>query len=72
MRGSVYKIIDVVGSSEESWEKAAEAAIEVAGKKLKDLRIAEVTKMDMKIDNGRIKAYRVRMNLSFKYHTSED
>lgn len=69
MSGSVYKIIEVVGTSEESWEKAAQTAVATASKKLKDLRIAEITKLDMKIDNGKVTAYRARVSLSFKYHS---
>lgn len=68
MSESVYKIIEVVGTSTESWEKAATAAIETASKSLKDLRIAEVTKLDMKIEDGKVAAYRARVSLSFKYH----
>lgn len=67
MSGSVYKIIELVGSSEVSWEDAAKNAVELAGKSLKDLRIADVIKMDLKIENGKVTAYRTRVNLSFKY-----
>jgi flavin-binding protein dodecin len=66
---SVYKIIDLVGSSPESWEDAARAAVETAGKSLRDLRIAEVTKLDMKIEGGKVTAFRARVKLSFKYVT---
>ncbi len=69
MSGSVYKIIEVVGSSSESWEHAAKAAVETASKSLKDLRVAEVTKLDMKIEDGKVTAYRARVSLSFKYHS---
>ena len=69
MSGSVYKIIEVVGTSNESWEAAAQTAIDTASKSLKDLRVAEVTKLDMKIDNGKVTAYRARVSLSFKYHS---
>ena len=65
---SVYKIIELVGTSTESWEKAAEAAVETASKSLKDLRIVEVVKLDMQIEDGKVKAYRARVQLSFKYH----
>ncbi len=65
---SVYKVIELVGTSEVSWEDAARIAVEKAGKKLKDLRIAEVTKLDMKIEQGKVAAYRARVNVSFKYH----
>ncbi|MGD9634440.1 MAG: dodecin family protein [Pirellulales bacterium] len=63
---SVYKVIELVGTSEVSWDDAARNAVETAGGKLKDLRIAEVTKLDLKIENGKI-VYRTRVNLSFKY-----
>jgi flavin-binding protein dodecin len=66
---SVYKIIELVGTSTESWEKAAETAVETASKSLRDLRIVEVVKLDMQIENGKVKAYRTRLNVSFKYHT---
>ena len=68
---SVYKVIELVGTSAESWEKAAEAAVEVASKSLRDLRIVEVVKLDMQLENGKVKAYRARLNVSFKYHTSD-
>lgn len=68
MSGSVYKIIEVVGTSSESWEAAAQTAIDTASKSLKDLRVAEVTKLDMKIEDGKVTAYRARVSLSFKYH----
>lgn len=68
MTESVYKIIELVGTSEKSWEEAARLAVETASKSLKDLRVAEVTKLDMKIENGRVTAYRARVNVSFKYH----
>lgn len=66
MPTSVYKIIDIVGSSEHSWEEAAERAVQAAGESVHNLRVAEVTKLDMKIENGKIVAYRTRLNLSFK------
>ena len=68
MSDSVYKIIELVGTSEKSWEDAAKNAVEMAGQKLKDLRIAEVVKLDMTIEDGRIALYRARINVSFKYH----
>jgi len=68
MAGSVYKIIEVVGTSTKSWEAAAQTAIDAASKSLKDLRVAEVIKLDMKIENGKVAAYRARVSLSFKYH----
>lgn len=64
---SVYKIIELVGTSSESWEKAAANAVNRASKSLSDLRIAEVKSFDVKLDDGKIEAYRVRMNVSFKY-----
>lgn len=64
---AVYKIVEVVGSSPKSWEDAASAAVEAAAKTLRDLRVAEITKLDMKIDDGKIVAYRARVSLSFKY-----
>jgi hypothetical protein len=69
MSGSVYKIIELVGTSPTSWEDAAKNAIETAGKSLKDLRIAEITQLDMKIENGKVTAYRAKVNLSFKYQS---
>ena len=69
MAESVYKIIDLVGSSPDSWEEAARMAVETAGKSLRDLRIAEVTKLDMKIEGGKVTAFRARVKLSFKYVT---
>ena len=72
MAESVYKVIELIGTSTESWEKAAKAAVETAMKSLKDLRIAEVEKMDMQIEDGEIVAYRTKVKLSFKYHEEED
>ena len=69
MSGSVYKIIELVGSSSTSWEDAAKTAVETAGKTLKDLRIAEITQMDMKIEDGKVTAYRAKVNLSYKYQS---
>lgn len=67
MGNSVYKVIELVGTSNESWEKAASAAVQTASKSLKDLRIAEVVQMDMQIENGQVRAYRAKVKLSFKY-----
>ena len=67
MTESVYKVIELVGSSTESWEKAAENAIKKASESLRDLRIAEVTQMDMHIHEGKIKYYRTKLKVSFKY-----
>ncbi len=67
MSNSTYKIIELVGTSTSSWEDAAKNAVETASKTLKDLRVAEITKLDLKIENGKVAAFRVRVNLSFKY-----
>ncbi len=67
MAESVYKIIELVGTSTESWEKAAAAAVAKAAKSLRDLRIAEVSQLDMVISDGKVEAYRAKVKLSFKY-----
>ena len=67
MADSVYRVTEVIGTSDESWEAAARAAVETAGKTLRDLRIAEVTKMDVQIEGGAITRFRVRLGISFKY-----
>jgi flavin-binding protein dodecin len=67
MAESVYKIIELVGTSTESWEKAAAAAVERAGKSLRDLRIAEVAELDLLIDKGKVEAYRAKVKVSFKF-----
>lgn len=67
MAESVYKIIELVGTSTESWEKATAAAIETAAKTLRDLRIAEITQMDVTVENGKVQLYRVKVKISFKY-----
>ena len=72
MSDSVYKVIELVGTSSESWEKAATMAVETAAKSLRDLRIAEVVQLDMQLDNGKVIAYRAKVKVSFKYHTDED
>jgi dodecin len=72
MSASVYKIIELVGTSSKSWEDAAKTAVETASGSLKDLRIAEITHMDMTIENGKVSAYRARVNLSFKYQKGDD
>jgi dodecin len=64
---AVYKIVEVVGVSESSWEDAGRSAVEIAASSLRDLRVAEVTKMDMKVENGKVTAFRTRVSLSFKY-----
>lgn len=69
MPDSIYKVIELVGTSTKSWEDAAKHAVETASKSLEDLRIAEVSKLDMKVENGKVVAYRVRVHLSFKYKT---
>lgn len=63
----VYKVIELVGTSENSWEDAAKQAIDVANKSLRGLRVAEIAKMDVRLDDGKIVEYRVRVNVSFKY-----
>ena len=67
MTESVYKIIELVGTSTESWEKATAAAIEMAAQSLRDLRIAEVIKLDAQLEDGKIHTYRAKVNVSFKY-----
>ena len=67
MAESVYKVIELVGTSTESWEKAAAAAVSAASKSLRDLRIAEVAELDMQIEDGKVKNYRAKIKVSFKY-----
>jgi len=67
MAESVYKIIELVGTSTESWEKAAMAAVQRASKSLRDLRVAEIAQLDMTMENGKIKAYRAKVKVSFKF-----
>ncbi len=67
MATSVYKVIELIGTSPESWEKAAAAAVGRAAESLRDLRVAEVKVLDMQIEDGRVTAYRARVNVSFKY-----
>ena len=71
MPDSVYKVIELVGTSTESWEKAAATAVEMAAKSLRDLRVAEVVEMDMQIEDGKVRAYRARVHVSFKYEGKE-
>lgn len=71
MSGSTYKIIELIGTSDKTWEEAAKVAVETAGKSLKDLRVAEITKLDMTIEEGRVKSYRARVNVSFKYQKGD-
>jgi len=66
---SVYRVVDVVGVSEKSWEDAGRRAVETAASSLRDLRVAEVTHMDMKVDDGKVTAFRTRVALSFKYES---
>jgi flavin-binding protein dodecin len=68
MNQHVYKVIEIIGSSETSWEDAAKRAVEEAGKSLKDLRIGEVTAQDVKIENGKVVAYRTKLSVSFRFH----
>jgi dodecin len=65
--GGVYRVVDVVGVSKNSWEDAGRRAVETAAASLRDLRIAEVTKMDMRVENGKVREFRTRVALSFKY-----
>jgi flavin-binding protein dodecin len=67
MAESVYKVVEIIGTSPESWEKAARAAVETASKSLRDLRIAEVVEQDVVISGGKVEAYRTKLKLSFKY-----
>ena len=67
MADSVYRVTELVGTSSESWEKAAASAVETASQTLRDLRIAEVIKLDLQLENGQVRAYRTRLKISFKY-----
>jgi dodecin len=71
MAESVYKVIELVGTSEESWEKAARAAVERAAQTLRDLRVAEVVEQDLVIENGKVAAYRAKLKVSFKFEGSD-
>jgi len=71
MSVGTYKIIELVGTSDVSWEEAAKNAVETASKSLRDLRVAEVKELDMKIEGGKVVAYRARLNLSFKYQADK-
>ncbi len=71
MAESVYKIVELVGTSSESWEKAATAAIAKAAESLRELRIAEVSELDLQLENGQVRAYRAKVKLSFKYEGGE-
>lgn len=71
MAESVYKIVELVGTSTESWEKAAAAAVNQASKSLRDLRIVEVKQLDLQVANGKVRAYRARVNVSFKFESTK-
>jgi flavin-binding protein dodecin len=71
MADSVYRVTELVGTSSESWEKAAAAAVETASQTLRDLRIAEVIELDLQIEDGRVRAYRTRLKVSFKYERGD-
>jgi flavin-binding protein dodecin len=71
MADSVYKVIELVGTSKDSWEQAAKNAVDTASKTLKNLRIAEVEKLDMKVENGKVVAYRAKVSLSFKLESEK-
>ncbi|MCE7980018.1 MAG: dodecin domain-containing protein [Caldilinea sp. CFX5] len=71
MSDSVYKVIELVGTSTESWEQAAKHAVETAAKTLEDLRVAEVVMLDMHLDKGKVIAYRAKVKVSFKYHEKD-
>jgi flavin-binding protein dodecin len=66
-QASVYKVVEIIGTSTDSWEKAAAAAVQKAAKSLRDLRIAEVVEMDMQLEDGKVRAYRTKIKVSFKY-----
>ena len=71
MADSVYRVTEVIGSSSKSWEDAASHAVATAGKSVRDLRVAEVIKQDLTIENGKVSAYRVRLGISFKYESGD-
>ncbi|MDA2928133.1 dodecin family protein [Acidobacteria bacterium AH-259-G07] len=71
MAENVYKVIELVGTSTESWEKAAAAAVETASKSLRDLRIAEIAELDMQLEDGKVRAYRAKVKVSFKYQAGD-
>ena len=72
MADSVYRVTELVGTSSESWEQAAASAVETASQTLRDLRIAEVVELDLQIEDGRVRAYRTRLKVSFKYERGGD
>jgi flavin-binding protein dodecin len=71
MSESIYNIIELIGTSEKSWEEAAKNAVETAGKTLRDLRVAEIVKLDLKVEKNKVVAYRARVQVSFKYEGKE-
>ena len=71
MAENVYKMVELVGTSTESWEKAAAAAVETASKSLRDLRIAEIVELDMQLQDGKVRTYRAKVKLSFKYEPGD-
>jgi len=71
MTDSVYKVVELVGTSTESWEKAAKTAVETASKSLRDLRVAEIVELDLQLEDGKVHAYRAKVKLSFKYVPGE-
>jgi flavin-binding protein dodecin len=71
MAGSVYVVNEIVGTSTKSWEDAAKQAVETAAKSVEDIRIGEVVKQDLTVENGKVVSYRVRLNISFKFHTGK-
>jgi len=71
MADSVYRVTEIVGTSDQSWEAAARTAVETAARTVRDLRVAEVVKLDMTIEDGRVATYRARLNVSFKYESQE-
>ncbi len=71
MSDSVYRVTEVIGTSSQSWEEAARTAVETAARTVRDLRVAEVVKLDLTIEDGKVSSYRARMNVSFKYERAE-
>jgi dodecin len=71
MAGSVYRVTEVIGTSDESWEAAARAAVDTAAKSVRDIRVAEVVRQDVTIENGAVTSFRVRLGISFKYETGD-
>ena len=69
--GSVYKVIELIGTSETSWEEAVKQAVETAGKTLRDMRVAEVSELDVRLENGKVVAYRAKVKVSLKYESSK-